>query len=132
MNRILEKVAEFLNTNATLELFSPVYIGFLPLEEGICINIKDSETKACVNGGRISTINISVKIKNRDFSINQSNCNKLFTLFNEGRTLTISSDMSVLFIGCESVPIVRHDGGVVMGGLVAKFCISDGEWVNDD
>lgn len=132
MNRILEKVAEFLNTNTSLELFSPIYIGFLPLEEGICINIKDSETKACVNGGRISTIDIQIKVKNRDFLINQDNCNKLFAIFNEGRTLAISSEMNLLFIGCESFPVVRHDGGVVMGGLVAKLCISDGEWVNDD
>lgn len=132
MNRILENLAAFLNNNTQLDLFSPVYIGFLPLDEGICINIKNGETTSCLNGGSISTIEIEIKVKNKDFFLNQNTCNKLFTLFNVGQTLAISSEMSVLFVGCENVPIIKHEGGVVIGHMLAKLCVSDGGWVNDD
>lgn len=131
MNNLLESIALFLNTNTDLSLFSQVYIGFMPHDSCISINIKDGETKTCLNGGKISTIDVQFKVKNRDFLVNQTTCDKLYELFTKGQILAISSGVNAVFVGCEGVPIIRHDG-MVMGGLVLKVCVSEGEWVDDD
>ena len=123
---ILESLAETLGEEHILN--EKVYVGFLPLGYGVCINYSKGTCTKFVNEGEAFTVSISVEVHKSDFLETQIDCFNLYDYFTNGLEIRTSNNVDAVFIDFDEFPVVERQGETFVGKFSILLSITRGEW----